>query len=163
MILSFFSRDGITVTPILGILVAIGCGLALVAVAIIIVLRVRPSGFYASGPNGGRRKNSGIRRTSNVGLGQAGTYTAGGAHIPLSTREPQEETIDLEEKEPDLIPQHKGRWYSELRLIQPNIILPSTLTSHFGLSRICMKCKTPDITAKLRLIQLLWVGIYYIN
>ena len=37
------SRDGISVTPILGVLVAIGCGLALVAVAIIFVLRFRPS------------------------------------------------------------------------------------------------------------------------
>ena len=37
----FCSRDGISVTPILGVLVAIGCGLALVAVAIIFVLRFK--------------------------------------------------------------------------------------------------------------------------
>eukprot|EP00095_Tigriopus_kingsejongensis_P001267 maker-scaffold149_size310270-snap-gene-0.11 protein:Tk01267 transcript:maker-scaffold149_size310270-snap-gene-0.11-mRNA-1 annotation:"PREDICTED: uncharacterized protein LOC663132" len=36
------SRNGVSVTPILGILVAIACGLALVAVAIIVVLRIRP-------------------------------------------------------------------------------------------------------------------------
>ena len=45
-ILFFTSRphgDHVSVTPILGILVAIGCGLALVAVAIILVLKFRPS------------------------------------------------------------------------------------------------------------------------
>ena len=41
--LSYCSRDGISVTPILGVLVAIGCGLALVAVAIIFVLRFKMS------------------------------------------------------------------------------------------------------------------------
>ena len=41
-IVFLFSRNDVTVTPILGILVAIGSGLALVAVAIILVLRFRP-------------------------------------------------------------------------------------------------------------------------
>ena len=43
------SRDGISVTPILGVLVAIGCGLALVAVAIIFVLRFRPNSNSGAG------------------------------------------------------------------------------------------------------------------
>ena len=55
-----FSRDGISVTPILGVLVAIGCGLALVAVAIIFVLRFRPN----SGSNSG--SGSGDSSSANV-------------------------------------------------------------------------------------------------
>ena len=54
------SRDGISVTPILGVLVAIGCGLALVAVAIIFVLRFRPN----SGSNSG--SGSGDSSSANV-------------------------------------------------------------------------------------------------
>ena len=38
-------------TPILGVLVAIGCGLALVAVAIIFVLRFRPSSSSENSAN----------------------------------------------------------------------------------------------------------------
>ncbi len=109
--------DGITVTPILGVLVAIGCGLALVAVAIIIVLRVRPAGLYAHSNargGGGRRKSStGIRRSSNVGTyTSAGMGNAGGTHMALATRE-TDECIDLEEKEPDLIPQNRGNEMNE--------------------------------------------------
>ena len=64
----FFSRphgDHVSVTPILGILVAIGCGLALVAVAIILVLKFRPShsGYPSSGQGAGtthRRHKGGL-------------------------------------------------------------------------------------------------------
>ena len=67
-ILFFTSRprgDHVSVTPILGILVAIGCGLALVAVAIILVLKFRPShsGYPSSGQGAGttqRRHKGGL-------------------------------------------------------------------------------------------------------
>ena len=81
-------------TPILGILVAIGCGLALVAVAIIIVLRIRPTSVYA-----GRKGHHGVG-----GGGYSGT------HVPLNQRE-LDECIDMEETkhgEPDVIPVNKG-------------------------------------------------------
>ena len=66
---SFFTSrphgDHVSVTPILGILVAIGCGLSLVAVAIILVLKFRPShsGYPSSGQGAGtthRRHKGGL-------------------------------------------------------------------------------------------------------
>ena len=53
--------------------------------------------------------------------------------------------------------------YSGFRLIQPRLIQPAALTSNFSWPRICMKCKTPDIIAKLGFMQPLLVGIYYIK
>ena len=89
-------------TPILGILVAIGCGLALVAVAIIVVLRIRPSSVYSGAS---RHKGSSL----NGGAGGA-LYTAG-THVPLNQREIDALMGGQEgaEKEPDLIPQNRGK------------------------------------------------------
>ena len=85
-------------TPVLRILVAIGCGLALVAVSLIIVLKFRPT-FV-------RRK----RREAGDGISvhsNRATSFAPGTHIPLSQRDVDEE---LEEKDPDVIPANKGSW-----------------------------------------------------
>lgn len=90
----FHSRNGsVEVTPVLRILVAIGCGLALVAVSLIIVLKVRPA-F--------------VRRKREAGDGmssRAASSYAPGTHIPLSQRDIEEE---VEEKDPDVIPANKG-------------------------------------------------------
>ena len=85
--MSFFRND-VTVTPILGILVAIGSGLALVAVAIILVLRFRP------GRNGSAHRRHKQR-----------TYLSA-PHLPLDQqhREVPDECIDMEEKDPDYYP-----------------------------------------------------------
>ena len=89
-----YFRSEITVTPILGILVAIGSGLALVAVAIILVLRFRP----------GRVNGSAHRRHKQR------TYLSA-PHLPLDQqhRDVPDECIDLEEKDPDVIPVNKGK------------------------------------------------------
>lgn len=86
-------------TPILGILVAIGCGLALVAVAIIVVLRIRPSSVYSTSS----------RHKANTTV-NAGTLYGAGTHVPLNQREIDElmGPGQHEEKEPDLIPQNRG-------------------------------------------------------
>lgn len=83
-----------TVTPIFGILVAIGSGLALVAVAIILVLRFRPGHHSLSGSANRSHKQR--------------TYLA--SHLPLDQqrRDMPDECIDLEEKNPDVIPVNKG-------------------------------------------------------
>ena len=99
-ILSIY-RGNVSVTPILGILVAIGSGLALVAVAIILVLKFRPSphsGYGNPGAAGGHRRH------------KDRTYLAA-PHLPLDRqhREMPDECIDLEEKDPDIIPTNKGR------------------------------------------------------
>lgn len=96
------SRDGVSVTPILGILVAIACGLALVAVAIIVVLRIRP--VYNS------HKTNRPQRPGMSG------YPAPGTHIPLNQRE-IDECIDMDGKmitggTPDLI-QHNKNYMAE--------------------------------------------------
>lgn len=86
-------------TPILGILVAIACGLALVAVAIIVVLRIRP--VYNS------HKTNRPQRPGMSG------YPAPGTHIPLNQRE-IDECIDMDGKmitggTPDLIQHNKSK------------------------------------------------------
>ena len=109
----FYPRDGVTITPVLGVLVAIACGLSLVVVAIIIVLRIRPG-----------RTNR--RREGNLGGGRPGSgrpgsmnnhthYLATHVHLPLSqsgcganTGDGVDECINLEEKDPDVIPSNKG-------------------------------------------------------
>ncbi len=89
----YFRNGSVEVTPVLRILVAIGCGLALVAVSLIIVLKVRPA-F--------------VRRKREAGDGMSSRATssyAPGTHIPLSQRDIEEE---VEEKDPDVIPVNKG-------------------------------------------------------
>ncbi len=111
-----------SVTPVLAILVAIGCGLALVAVAIIVVLRIRPT-VYASAANGGGGSgigrscsvvtagvnglNGGTLRSGGGGKLTSSSFVGGATHLPLSQRDP-DECFDMDEKEPDLIPHHKG-------------------------------------------------------
>lgn len=82
-------------TPILGILVAIGSGLALVAVAIILVLKFRP--VYPGSSQGSNRRH------------KDRTYLSA-PHLPLDRqhREMPDECIDMEEKDPDIIPTNKG-------------------------------------------------------
>ena len=82
----------VSVTPIMGILVAIGSGLALVAVAIILVLKFRP------GAGNNRRSHKDHSRT----------YLSA-PHLPLDRqhREMPDECIDMEEKDPDIIPTNK--------------------------------------------------------
>ena len=72
---------------------AIGSGLALVAVAIILVLRFRP------GRNGSAHRRHKQR-----------TYLSA-PHLPLDQqhREVPDECIDMEEKDPDVIPVNKGK------------------------------------------------------
>ena len=84
----------VSVTPIMGILVAIGSGLALVAVAIILVLKFRPT--Y----NGNNRNRSHKDHSR--------TYLSA-PHLPLDRqhREMPDECIDMEEKDPDIIPTNK--------------------------------------------------------
>ena len=97
-----FSDNAVEVTPVLRILVAIGCGLALVAVSLIIVLKVRPT-FV-------RRK----RREAGDGMSvhnNRATSFAPGTHIPLSQRDLDDE---MEEKDPDVIPANKGKLRSHL-------------------------------------------------
>ena len=102
----FFIRphgDQVSVTPILGILVAIGSGLALVAVAIILVLKFRPT--HSSYPNGGSQGGATHRRHKER------TYLSA-PHLPLDRqhREMPDECIDMEEKDPDIIPTNKGNF-----------------------------------------------------
>lgn len=89
----------VSVTPILGILVAIGSGLALVAVAIILVLKFRPASPYNnSGSNHHHRRH------------KERTYLSA-PHLPLDRQHremPEDECIDLEEKDPDIIPTNRG-------------------------------------------------------
>ena len=88
------NQNEVSVTPIMGILVAIGSGLALVAVAIILVLKFRPS--Y----NGNNRRHK---------EHHSRTYLSA-PHLPLDRqhREMPDECIDMEEKDPDIIPTNKG-------------------------------------------------------
>ena len=91
-------------TPILGILVAIGSGLALVAVAIILVLRFRPSNNHAGNGGAGGMAPNGHRRHKQR------TYLSA-SHVPLDCHphaDMPDECIDLEEKDPDVIPTNKG-------------------------------------------------------
>ncbi len=92
-------------TPILGILVAIGSGLALVAVAIILVLRFRPTARQGRGGVAGGSGITGQRRHKQR------TYLSA-AHVPLDRAgrhaDMPDECIDLEEKDPDVIPTNKG-------------------------------------------------------
>ena len=52
--------------------------------------------------------------------------------------------------------------YSGLQFIQLRLMQPAALTNYICKSRIFMEDKTPDITAKFRLLQPLLVGFYYI-
>ena len=94
-------------------LVAIACGLALVVVAIIIVLRIRPgisrsnrrrNGSLGGGrpPSGGDMNNHSHYLTTHVHLplSQSGCGTHDGGGV--------DECINLEEKDPDVIPSNKG-------------------------------------------------------
>ena len=107
-------RDGVTITPVLGVLVAIACGLSLVVVAIIVVLRIRPgrSSQRRQGSLGGGRPGSGRPGSMNNHT----HYLATHVHLPLSqnscganTVDEIDECINLEEKDPDVIPSNKGR------------------------------------------------------
>ena len=112
------SRDGMAVTPILGVLVAIACGLALVAVAIIIVLRLRPSNYQR------RRQKPGGSAGDLNGTVANGMYLNGGVpstHIPLRQR-----MMD-DPKEPDLIPSTRGAFL-------PVTILPVIIGSVLSIS-----------------------------
>ena len=88
-------------TPILGILVAIGSGLALVAVAIILVLKFRPS-HATSYPNTAQRRHKDRTYISapHLPLNHHHHRGGGGGEMP-------DECIDLEEKDPDVIPANK--------------------------------------------------------
>ena len=102
-------------------MVAVGSGLALVAVAIIVVLRIRPAyagrrKYGTSGGLGSGRSGHMSSIGSSLGVGGSGTLSGGshsgvryspGTHIPLSQRD-LDECIDLEEKDPDVIPTNKG-------------------------------------------------------
>ena len=90
---------------------AIACGLALVAVAIIIVLRLRPGFSRTSGRGGGNLSSIGGPGNRNMG----NHYLSTQAHLPLSQNscgarngECIDECIDMEEKDPDVIPSNKG-------------------------------------------------------
>ena len=52
--------------------------------------------------------------------------------------------------------------YSRLRLIMPRIIKPAAYYNHFGLVRIFMKCKKPDITGQTSVIKATWELIFQI-
>ena len=110
----YFFRDGVTITPVLGVLVAIACGLSLVVVAIIIVLRIRPgrSNRRREGSLGGGRPGSGRPGSMNNHT----HYLATHVHLPLTqsgcsanTGDDIDECINLEEKDPDVIPSNKGK------------------------------------------------------
>ena len=116
-------RDGFTITPVLGMLVAIACGLSLVVVAIIIVLRIRPGMSQANrrrdGSIGGGRPGS---DRSDGNLNNHTHYLATHVHLPLSQTscgvnngETLDECINLEEKDPDVIPSNKGKFSQHAR------------------------------------------------
>ena len=93
---------------------AIACGLSLVVVAIIVVLRIRPgrSSQRRQGSLGGGRPGSGRPGSMNNHT----HYLATHVHLPLSqnscganTGDGIDECINLEEKDPDVIPSNKGR------------------------------------------------------
>ena len=93
---------------------AIACGLSLVVVAIIVVLRIRPgrSSQRRQGSLGGGRPGSGRPGSMNNHT----HYLATHVHLPLSqnscganTVDGIDECINLEEKDPDVIPSNKGR------------------------------------------------------
>ena len=92
----FSFRSVVTVTPLLGILIAVACGLALVAVAIILVLRLRPG----LPPNGGNSRRSNGRQ-----------YLATHVHLNHQSAclRDLDEGMDMEEKDPDVIPPNKGK------------------------------------------------------
>ena len=113
---------GVTITPVLGVLVAIACGLSLVVVAIIIVIRIRPGISRANrrrdgslGAIGGGRPGSGGSR-SGANMGNQNHYLATHVHLPLSQgscgASNGDECINLEEKDPDVIPSNKGNLYT---------------------------------------------------
>ena len=89
-------------------LVAIACGLALVVVAIIIVLRIRP------GISNRRRNGSlgGGRPPSGGDMNNHSHYLTTHVQLPLSQSgcgtHDRDECINLEEKDPDVIPSNKG-------------------------------------------------------
>ena len=98
----------------LGVLVAIACGLSLVVVAIIIVLRIRPgrSNRRREGSLGGGRPGSGRPGSMNNHT----HYLATHVHLPLTQSgcsgnggDGIDECINLEEKDPDVIPSNKGK------------------------------------------------------
>ncbi len=82
-------------------MVAIGSGLALVAVAIILVLKFRPASSHRNYANNGASTQ---RRHKDR------TYLAA-PHLPIDRqhREMPDECIDMEEKDPDVIPTNKGK------------------------------------------------------
>ena len=95
------ANASIEVTPLLGILVAVVSGLSLVAVAIIVVIRLRPARSSGSGSSGGpaTRRNNGHH------------YMA-----PATTADPGVRA-EIDEKNPDVIPSNKGEFstYTKIR------------------------------------------------
>ena len=99
---------------------AIACGLALVVVAIIIVLRVRPrmSGNVSrrgGGSLGGLGGQDSSTRRNGGTINNHNHYLASHVHLPLSqtscgarSGDCLDECINLEEKDPDVIPSNKG-------------------------------------------------------
>ena len=99
-------------------MVAIACGLSLVVVAIIIVLRIRPGVSRVNrrrdgsfGGISGLRSGSGSRRSG----GNPNHYLATHVHLPLgqsscgaNNGDYLDECINMEEKDPDVIPSNKG-------------------------------------------------------
>ena len=95
---------------------AIGSGLALVAGAIILVLRFRP----------GRVNGAAHRRHKQR------TYLSA-PHLPLDQqrREVPDECIDLEEKDPDVIPVNKGK-VARISIGKRSAIMASTACLSLG-------------------------------
>ena len=103
-------------------MVAIACGLSLVVVAIIIVLRIRPgrSNRRREGSLGGGRPGSGRPGSMNNHT----HYLATHVHLPLTqsgcsanTGDDIDECINLEEKDPDVIPSNKGKIFVPMQHI----------------------------------------------
>ena len=109
---------------------AIACGLSLVVVAIIIVLRIRPvisRSNRRQGSLGGGRPGSG--RPGN--LNNHSHYLPTHVHLPLSQSscganngDGVDECINMEEKDPDVIPSNKGNIIILLnRYIYPDLYI----------------------------------------
>nr|XP_040583876.1 nephrin-like [Lepeophtheirus salmonis] len=105
-------EDGITITPIFGIFIAIATGIALVAVAIILILRLRPT----------MRVQKNNRRSNSSH--EMGGFSSNRVSIPLHQKvdDESEECIDMEEKNPDVIPVNK-----ELLDVQVEDVFSSTM------------------------------------
>jgi len=133
----------VSVTPVLGILVAIGCGLALVAVAIIVALRIRPSVYASTAVP----VNAGEVRTNRKG---SSASFGGGAVLRRASTTGGHELIGLESKGPDLLPRSKGerevfssKWCRQKSF--PHLICSLTLA--IGRSRWCAgKKKSFDLS-----------------